>query len=503
MDFGKEIKTALAARLGQERFELWFSDVALTRQEDKVTVATRTAFSLERLKKDFHNHLKSVAQELGLHDLTIQYEINPSLVEQQKTSSQPTGRFHNEGEQISCDEERQTGQTLTASEPQTSHRTDTPTLAIRARTAPAPSAKPESNRRHRLLAASRPARGRKFQTLDGFVEGSCNQLARTSIDMVLKQPGEINPLLIHGPTGVGKTHLMEGIWSRTRKQRRARIVYLSAEQFTTYFLEALRGDGLPNFRRKYRQADVLIIDDIQFFQGKQATLVELAYTIDELSREHRQLVLTADRPPAQLASCLGRDIANRLSGGLVCVMKPIDHDTMENISIRWANERQLDIAPEIHKTIAARAGGDARQLAGVLNRLRAATFALNEPITMRMANEVMYELLPTQSRVIRLKDVQKAVCEMFGLESDSLHQKSRSKAITQPRMLAMFLSKKHTAAGLHEISSFYGRRSHSSAVTANNSVLGWLDAAKSIQINGQLCDVRDVVSQLEQKLRVG
>ena len=103
MDFGKEIKTALAARLGQERFELWFSDVALTRQEDKVTVATRTAFSLERLKKDFHNHLKSVAQELGLHDLSIQYEINPSLVEQQKTNSQPTGRFHNEGKQIACD----------------------------------------------------------------------------------------------------------------------------------------------------------------------------------------------------------------------------------------------------------------------------------------------------------------------------------------------------------------------------------------------------------------
>ena len=281
------------------------------------------------------------------------------------------------------------------------------------------------------------------------------------------------------------------------------MVYLSAEQFTTYFVEALRGDGLPNFRRTYRQADVLIIDDIQFFQGKQATLVELAYTIDELSRDHRQLVLTADRPPAQLATCVGRDIANRLSGGLVCAMKPIDQKTMESISQRWSSDRKLMMDSEVHATIATRAQGDARQLAGVLNRLRATTFASGEAVSMRMVNEIMYELLPAQSRVIRLKDVHKVVCEMFGLESDSLHQKSRSKAITQPRMLAMYLSKKHTTAGLHEISEFYGRRSHSSAVTANNSVQDWMEAAKTIQIHGQNCDVRDIVSQLEQKLRAG
>jgi len=487
MDFGVEITAALVSQLGEERFELWFADVALERAEETIRVATRTPFSLERLKKDFHRHIQLAVQEIGMQDLSLQYVVDSEAVDQFQTSK------------TKADANAEAG-----AEPFHLSNPDTPTIGASSPATTSPTTQATgSQKRQLILAKSKPARGRRFRTLDSFNGGDCNQLARTSIEMVLSQPGEINPLLIHGPTGVGKTHLMEGIWCRARKRKRARVVYLSAEQFTTYFVEALRGDGLPNFRRKYRQAEVLIIDDIQFFQGKQATLVELAYTIDELSRDHRQLVLTADRPPAQLATCVGRDIANRLSGGLVCAMKPIDQQTMESISRRWSSDRKLMIDTEVHSAIAARTQGDARQLAGILNRLRATTFASGEPVSMRMVNEIMYELLPAQSRVIRLKDVQKAVCAMFGLESESLHQKSRSKAITQPRMLAMYLSKKHTTAGLHEISEFYGRRSHSSAVTANNSVQDWIQSAKTIQINGQNCDVRDVVSQLEQSLRAG
>ena len=494
MDFGVEITAALVSQLGEERYELWFADVAIERTEEALCVATRTPFTLERLKKDFHRQIQLAVQEIGLQDLTLQYVVDAGAVDQFQTSRTKSEHSVTLDQHQSETRQSETRQLVPAVMAEAATSVGEPMAASTA---------VRSQKRQRILAKSKPARGRRFRNLESFESGDCNQLARTSIEMVLSQPGEINPLLIHGPTGVGKTHLLEGIWCRARKQRRARVVYLSAEQFTTYFVEALRGDGLPNFRRKYRQADVLIIDDIQFFQGKQATLVELAYTIDELSRDHRQLVLTADRPPAQLATCVGRDIANRLSGGLVCAMKPIDQKTMESISQRWSSDRKLMMDSEVHATIATRAQGDARQLAGVLNRLRATTFASGEAVSMRMVNEIMYELLPAQSRVIRLKDVHKAVCEMFGLESDSLHQKSRSKAITQPRMLAMYLSKKHTTAGLHEISEFYGRRSHSSAVTANNSVQDWMEAAKTIQIHGQNCDVRDIVSQLEQKLRAG
>ena len=145
---------------------------------------------------------------------------------------------------------------------------------------------------------SPPATRRKFAALSSFVTGQSNRLAFVSAEMVAQRPGQITPLLIHGPTGVGKTHLLEGIWTAAQRGPRGQTaIYLSAEQFTTLFLEALRGSGLPNFRRKYRGVGLLILDDLQFFVGKRATQVELLHTLDTMLRDGRQLVFSADRPP--------------------------------------------------------------------------------------------------------------------------------------------------------------------------------------------------------------
>lgn len=478
MDFAQTLKIALAERLGNERFELWFSDV-LIQVAEQVHIIAPTPFLLDRIKRDFQRIIRETVDHLGHAGKPVEFSV------------------------------RDAGTLATANgssvgvTPATSSPSPPPSTTPSPPTADAPTMGP-SRKRSFLRAASQPARTKKFRTFKSFVNGDCNRVARTSAEMVVQQPGEVSPLFIHGPTGTGKSHLLESVWCSAKQQnRRLRVFYLSAEQFTTYFLEALRGDGLPNFRRKYRQADVLMIDDIQFFARKQATLVELAYTIDELTRENRQLILTADRPSPQLASLLGNDVANRLRGGLVCSMKSIDHATMESISMQWAAERELRIDQETHALIAARMQGDARQLSGVLNRLRATSMALNEPITPRMVNEVLYELVPTQARIIRLQDVRKAICEICGVDQDSLQQQSRSRSITQPRMLAMYLSRKHTSAGLHEISQFFGRRSHSSAVTANNTVESWIARGESITINGQRCDIRDIVSQVETLLRTG
>ena len=455
MDFAERIRAALAENIGQERAELWFENVRFSLDEGLVRLGAPSRFLMERLKRDFGQYVRTAMSSLGHDDLSLEFVVD--------TSGTCEERPADDAESV---------------------------------------ARPQAPRR--LLAPSRSARKRRFRKFDSFVEGDCNRLALKSAEMVVSQPGEISPLVVHGPTGVGKTHLMEAIWSKVRsQQRRARIVYLSAEQFTTYFIEALKGNGLANFRQKYRHADTLIIDDIQFFAGKQATLVELAYTIDELSRENRQLVLTTDRPPNQLAGCLGREISNRLAGGLVCAMKPICQQTMESISMQWAADRQIRLDADFHAAIAGRMRGDARQLSGVLNRLRATSLAMNEPITMRMANEVMYELVPTQARIVRLQDVRKAVCEVFGVEPDSLRQKSRSRAIAQPRMVAMYISRQLTAAGLHEISQFFGRSSHSSAVSASNKVNSWLSKGEMVRVNGQMCDIREIVSQIEAKLKAG
>lgn len=482
MDFATKITSALAKQIGQDRSDLWFDGVRFECDEKRICVVCPTIFLLERLKRDFQATILSCVVELGYPNHFIDFVVADASMNSAA------------GPAASAD---------STAQPEPSSNRD-------ASDAPASSVdlggndSPKVSTPRRLLAPSAKAKKSRFRKFDTFVEGECNRLARKSAEMVVTQPGEISPLVIHGPTGVGKTHLMESIWCLARaERRRARVVYLSAEQFTTYFVDALRGNGLPNFRRKYRQADLLIIDDIQFFAGKQATLVELAYTIDELSRDNRQLVLSADRPPSQLAGVLGRDIANRLCGGLVCAMKPIEQETMQSISTRWASERAIQMDPELHSVIASRMQGDARQLSGVLNRLRAASVALKEKITLRMANEVMYELVPAQTRIVRMQDIRKIVCDVFGLEPDSLQQKTRSRAIAQPRMVAMYMSRRLTAAGLHEISQFFGRSSHSSAVSASTKVEKMISNGDTVNVSGQACDIRDVISQIESRLKAG
>ncbi len=480
MEFASKMRSVLIGQLGQERFELWFGERVRFEADDKrLRVLTDTSFRVDRLRKVYLSEIQMALAKVGQAGYAIEF-----LIDAKHDSDVPPDA----GGNVTV-----IGDSCGPSDGQQPSGARTPTVVAAKR----------HTARRQLHAASTQRRGRQFRSLESFVVGPCNQLARTSAEMVTRQLGEVSPLVIHGPTGVGKTHLLEGIWCQTRKHnRRRRVLYLSAEQFTTYFLEALKSSGLPTFRRKYRHADLLLIDDIQFFAGKQATLVELTYTIDELAREGCQLILTADRPPSQLTA-LGKELAARLGGGLVCGMKPLDQVTMEEVSKRWAVERRIVMDGSVHSLVASRMRGDARQLSGVLNRLHASSLALGQPITLRMANEVIHELLPTQARVVRLQDIRRLVCDTFGLAPDSLRLSARSRSISRPRMLAMWLARKHTSAGLHEISEYFGRRSHSSAVTAHKTVDGWLDAGMQLDLQDRSCDVRDIVNQIEAGLRAG
>jgi chromosomal replication initiator protein len=351
--------------------------------------------------------------------------------------------------------------------------------------------------------AEHAAAGRRFATLQSFVVGQSNKLALTSAEMVIRQPGQITPLLIYGSTGVGKTHLLEGIWSAFRKRSRdATAVYLSAEQFTSHFLEALRGSGLPSFRRKYRGVGLLVLDDLQFLVGKRATQVELLHTIDTLMRERRQLVFAADRSPGDLAE-LGPEITTRLASGMVCRIDPPDYATRLGIVGQLARRMKLQLPQEVQEYVASKLTNHARELSGALCRLRATSEAHDRPITLALAEEALRELIHHSSRVVRLGDIEKAVCEVFGLDPASLQANDKSTRVSHPRMLAMWLARKHTRAALSEIGHFFGRRSHSTVVSAQKRVDCWMSTGQHLQLAERAWEVDEAIRHVERHLAAG
>jgi chromosomal replication initiator protein len=359
-----------------------------------------------------------------------------------------------------------------------------------------PVARPEPPRPTALTPSRRPA-----SSLETFVSGPSNRMAVAAVELAATRPGEISPLVIHGASGVGKSHLLESLCGRFRELHpEATTVILSAEQFTTSFLQALHGSGLQGFRRACRGADVLVIDDLQFFVGKRATLMEVQQTVDALLREGRQVVFAADRDPASLDG-LGSELIARLQGGIVTRIEPPDYDVRRGIVSSVAARRGLDLPDEVVHYVATHMTRHARELIGAVNRLEAASHMLGLPITAGVAAEALADLVRSSGRSVRLADVERAVCTAFGIEAGSLQSARRSRSASHPRMLAMFLARRHTSSALAEIGGYFGRRSHSTVISAQKTVDDWIARRARVLLADAEWDVEEAIRRVEEILR--
>jgi chromosomal replication initiator protein len=259
---------------------------------------------------------------------------------------------------------------------------------------------------------------------------------------------------------------------------------------------------LPSFRRKYRSLDLFILDDIQFFTGKKATVSELLHTIDSLMRSGRQLVLAADRPPAQLEG-LGPELTSRLSGGMVCRLDAPGYVTRREIVRSYAEKRHMQLPDEVQDFVAARLTDNVRELFGAVNRLQATSQAMGQPITAPMAEAALADLILHSGRVVQLDDIEKAVCHVFGLQPASLRSQRKGKAVSHPRMLAMWLARKHTRSALSEIGDFFGRRSHTTVISAHKRVNTWLTGGDRVELADQNWHIEEAIRRVEEKLRAG
>jgi chromosomal replication initiator protein len=360
----------------------------------------------------------------------------------------------------------------------------------------APSPQSEHGRRR-----AGPVAPRVEPTLETFVVGPSNEYAFSAAQLTASGRQQASPVVLCGWTGVGKTHLLRGIGGEFRRRHpRSSAVYLTAEQFTTCFIEAIRGSGLPSFRQKCRGAKLLLIDDLQFFAGKQRTLEELQHTIDTLLADGRQLVLASDRSLAELRS-LGPELSSRLAGGLVCEIEPPEYATRLGILRQLCDQFGLALDGEILSLVATQINAGARELRGALNRLQAVSQAHQEPITLDVARRALADLARHTARTVRLADVQKAVCDVFGVEPAQLRSDGKGRALSEPRMLAMWLARKFTRAPWSEIGQFFGRRSHSTVIAAHRRVENLIGSQAQIGLSDRPCNVEEAIRRIEAALR--
>ncbi|MEY3449668.1 MAG: hypothetical protein RL749_1289, partial [Verrucomicrobiota bacterium] len=323
--------------------------------------------------------------------------------------------------------------------------------------APAPAPVARASRQ----AASSPAPAIKAtNTFENFIVGPENEMAHGASLAVAKEPGHYyNPLFIHGPTGLGKTHLMHAIaHSVYAANPQARIAYISSETFTNDFIQALQTGSVASFRRRYRELDLLLIDDIHFLAGKESTQDEFFHTFNELHNNHKQVVLTSDRPASEIAKLQER-LVSRFQWGMVCSIQAPGLETRIAILRKKAAARGLDLQPEIAEFIASRIARNVRNLEGAVTRIVGLVGMTRKPLELAQVEKLLHDILVEEaSHTLTAEVIQRKVAEHYRIQMSDMTSKRRMQNIAFPRQVAMYLATQLTGMSLVSIGQAFGGR---------------------------------------------
>lgn len=323
-------------------------------------------------------------------------------------------------------------------------------------------------------------------TFDNFIVGPSNQLAHAAATAVASEPGcAYNPLFVYGDTGLGKTHLMHAVaHAIQRSDPEANVVYLSSEKFTNKFLTAIRENTLDAFRRFVRKVDVLLIDDIQFLEGKERTQEEFFHTFNDLFESQRQLCLSSDRPASEISRLESR-LVSRFQWGMVTDIQPPDLETRVAILKKKAIALGHSQLPEeVFEFLASRITRNVRRLEGALIKISTYARLVKHPLTVRMAEDLVHDILQEESlNQITIDRVQKKVAEFYDLRISDMLSKRRPSNIAFPRQIAMYLSRIHTNHPLKEIGDAFGGRDHGTVIHACKTVENIMEQDDSVRRN--------------------
>lgn len=333
-------------------------------------------------------------------------------------------------------------------------------------------------------APRRPAYLNPRNTFDNYIVGPSNQLAHAAATAVAASPGTAyNPLFVYGDTGLGKTHLMHAMAHAIQhSSTEAKVVYLSCEKFTNNFLRAIRENSLDTFRRLYRKVDVLLIDDIQFLEGKERTQEEFFHTFNELFESGRQLCLSSDRPASEINKLETR-LISRFQWGMVTDIQPPDLETRTAILKKKATSMGFDqISEEVLAFLASRITRNVRRLEGALIKVGTFGRLIKEPVNVRKAEELVHDILQEEiQNQITIERIQRKVTEMYDLRMSDMQNRRRPNHIAFPRQVAMYLSRILTHHPLKEIGEAFGGRDHGTVIHAVKTVENMMEQDEKVR----------------------
>jgi len=466
------LQQAIAQRIGEPRYQLWFPDkTKFTWHDEQLIVGVPNHFYQEWLKKQFADVVRAAAGDVTGQPVQVKFVIDAELFQaarREEAAAQPA---------------------LAVQEPPLLGQAGKPDLRR-----PAGEKAPAGPRTHQ--------RTRRWHHLQDFVVGACNRVAHASAWSAVENPAQgPNPLVLHGPVGTGKTHLLEGIYAGLRQQQPEwRVVFTTAEEFTNRFLPAMRLGKLAGFRKNFRECDALLIDDLHFLASKRATQEEFLHTFDALQAEGRQVVATCDCHP-RLAEVLLPELTDRLLGGAVWgLMQPDAQTRLDLLRAKAGRHRPLAVTEPVLQFLAAELRGNVRELEGALHCVLHYGRVAGRPVDLALAREAVGDLLRHTVRIVRLEDVDRAVCGVLRLDAGALQSKQRVWRQAHPRMLAVYVARKHTSATYTEVGAYFGGRNHSTAVAAEKKVRQWIEADGTLQLGDRELRVREVVGQVEREL---
>ncbi len=416
----------LEQELSDQQLNTWIRPLQVREENKQLTLLAPNRFVLDWVKQNFHDKIQSILLEVSNEDdVNLMFEIGSQATpaQVQKQELQPAA---------------------TRSAPVTDF--GVPSQAV----------KPRAVIDHNLNPSF---------TLESFVEGKSNQLARAASIQVAENPGAAyNPLFLYGGVGLGKTHLMHAIGNMMLQHRpEAKVVYLHSERFVGHMVKALQHNAIDAFKQYYRSLDCMLIDDIQFFAGKERSQEEFFHTFNALLEGGRQIILTCDRYPKEVEG-LEERLRSRFGWGLPVCIEPPELETRVAILQKKAEETGIHFPNEVAFFIAKRIRSNIRELEGAFRRVMATSNFTGNPVTMEFAKDALRDLIALQDRTVTIDNIQKTVAEYYKIRSSDLLSNRRSRSITRPRQLAMALSKELTNHSLPEIGDAFGGRDHTTVL---------------------------------------